>query len=229
MVNYAKDEYHRKRHSEFLDSEELRLAWSYFADLAYFRHVRAGQQVMEYGGGLGNNLLTVARRASVCMVEPSAIGREIARTAGISAVASLSQLPTTNFDTVLCRHVLEHVEQPLSILQELRQRLTGEGKLILVVPCEHMDLSPSRDDLDHHLFCWNPRTLSNLLVRAGYVIEGIRNEYFGAKRKLLPVFRAFGGRYYARSVQAVGRFLRCKELVVEASAQKPIVIRDVAS
>ena len=216
MVNYEDDSYHRKRHPELLEDDELRLAWSFFSDLAYFQHVKPGDNVLEYGGGLGNNLLSVCKRAETWMVEPSHIGRELVRNEGITVASSLSEISTQQFDTVLCRHVLEHVDHPLATLRELLQALKPTGKLILVLPCENMKDLPSETDIDHHLYCWSPRTVGNLMEKAGYKVDRIHFEYFGAKRKLLPLYRLIDGQAYAHAVRLVGRIFSFKELVVEA-------------
>jgi hypothetical protein len=107
MINYEEDSYHRKRHPELLEDVELRLAWSFFSDLVYFEHVLPGDSVLEYGGGLGNNLLSVCRRAKTWMVEPSQIGRDLASKEGIVVASSLNEISDLQFDTVLCRHVLD--------------------------------------------------------------------------------------------------------------------------
>jgi SAM-dependent methyltransferase len=221
MIDYTHDEYHRKRHPELLEDEELRRAWSCFADLAYFGNVERGQVVLEFGGGLGANLLEVGKRAKTHMVEPSRLGREIATQSGITAVETVEALGDRKFDTILCRHVLEHVEHPAVVLRDLRSRLAPRGRLIVVVPPEKPDAAPDPDDLNHHLYCWNPQTLVNLLGACGFRIVAWRYEYYGAKRKLMPLYRSLGGDRYARLVRCVGRVFRFRELVVEASSAVP--------
>jgi SAM-dependent methyltransferase len=217
MIDYAGDAYHRARHPEFLADEELRKAWACFADLAYFRNVEPGQVVLEFGGGLGTNLLEVGKRAQVYMVEPSPLGREIAGPAGVAAVTTVEELGDRTFDCILCRHVLEHLEHPAGVLRDLRSRLKSRGRLIVVVPCERPDAAPESNDLNHHLYCWNPQTLANLLDACGFRIARWRYEYYGAKRKLMPVYRRLGGDVYAKCVRATGWIFRFKELVVEGS------------
>ncbi|HJT19696.1 MAG TPA: class I SAM-dependent methyltransferase [Nitrospira sp.] len=216
MVDYEDGAYHFKRHPEFLADGDLREAWSCFADVAYFNGVWAGTSVLEYGGGLGNNLLAVAKRARTWMIEPSDVGRRLARQAGIDVVPNFEQLRHREFDVVLCRHVLEHVDDPLSTLRQIHQALKPDGELILAVPCEDMRLFPSQDDLDHHLYCWNPRTLANLVGKAGFGVARIYFEYYGAKRRLLPVYRYLGGNVYAKAVRMAGKIFNCKELVLRA-------------
>ncbi len=221
MTDYTRDEYHCKRHPEFLEDGELRRAWSCFANLAYFRGVAPGQSILEFGGGLGANLLEVAKRAKAQMVEPSALGREIASRDGIVAVADVEGLGEQDHDCILCRHVLEHIEHPASVLRDLRSRLKREGRLIVVVPCEKPDATPEPNDLDHHLYCWNPQTMANLLGVCGFRVERWRYEYYGAKRKLMPVYRRFGGEAYAKCVRAVGVVFGFRELVFETSVAIP--------
>lgn len=222
MIDYTSDEYHRKRHPDFLDDADLRKAWSCFADHVYFSGVGRGQNVLEVGGGLGTNLLEVAKRAKTCMSEPSALGRDVASRAGIRVVAAVEELEDEQFDCILCRHVLEHLEQPATVLRDLRTRLRPVGKLVLVVPCEKPDTKPMSDDIDHHLYCWNPQTLANLLDACGFRVNAWRYEYFGAKRKLMPVYHCLGGKAYAKWVRAIGRVFRFRELVFEASVSSPV-------
>jgi SAM-dependent methyltransferase len=217
--DYESAEYHQQRHAELLKDRDLRLAWSYFADLAYFSKVQAGQRVLEFGGGLGNNLMAVSKRATVEMVEPSDVGRSVAEQEGIKCYPSLEEMPAGKFDCILCRHVLEHVENPKAVLESLRDRLASTGELVVVLPVEKWNEMPDPQDLNHHLFCWNPQTISNLMQVAGLKATAIRWEYYGAKRKLMPVFRTRGGKAYARMVRLVGKVFRFRELLVEARSR----------
>lgn len=216
--DYESEEYHQIRHPELIADKELRFAWSHFADMAYFQSVKEGHAVLEFGGGLGNNLLTVARRAKIWMVEPSSLGREIAAQDGINVAPDLDGLGEMKFDLILCRHVLEHLEHPLQTLTRLCKSLKPGGKLVVAVPCEHGSAMPSNSDIDHHLYSWNPQTLCNLLTVAGFVAPHARFEYYGARRKLMPLYRRFGGVPYAKMVRFVGRLFNFRELVVDSLA-----------
>jgi SAM-dependent methyltransferase len=155
------------------------------------------------------------------MVEPSEIGRNLARKAGITVAPHLDEIADRQFDIVLCRHVLEHIDDPLGTLKQINKALKPGGRLILIVPCENMVSLPSGEDLDHHLYCWSPRTLANLVTRADYRVTRTYFEHFGAKRRLLPLYRLMGGNAYAKAVRLVGRIFRFKELVIDA--KKPSI------
>jgi ubiquinone/menaquinone biosynthesis C-methylase UbiE len=52
----------------------------------------------------------------------------------IADVQSMPGVPDSNFDTVLCTQVLEHLEDPCGALREMRRVLRDDGILILSVP-----------------------------------------------------------------------------------------------
>ena len=83
-------------------------------------------------------------------------------------------LPDSSFDVVTMSHVVEHVPDPLALLQECRRILKSGGQLIAVTPnvnslghhqfgSDWMWLDPPR-----HLHLFSPTTLRELGVRAGF-------------------------------------------------------------
>ena len=69
------------------------------------------------------------------------------------------------FDKIICHHVLEHTENPIKMLNDMRKTINDSGIIIIFVPLEqgrrYRKLTAS--DNDHHLFSWNVQTLCNLL------------------------------------------------------------------
>ena len=217
-IDYKSDEYHKNRHPEFINSETLTLAWSEFANLEYFRNCFS-QNILEFGGGLGNNLISVAKNSNVWMIEPSELGRQFAEKFGIKVASSLEELNKLNkvkFDIILCRHVLEHVDNPLQTLIDLKSLLKKHGKLILVLPVEKQ-IKPQTNEIDFHLYCWTPRTAINLLKAAKYEKINWKYNFFTGKKLFYPVFKMFGTPYYRRLMKMLGRILNAKELVIECN------------
>lgn len=70
-------------------------------------------------------------------------------------------LPFKNntFEKVSCRHVLEHVPDPLKFLKELNRILIEGGELLILVPSEFRN-----NYTKTHLFTWCPDTLKNLIM-----------------------------------------------------------------
>jgi len=217
MFDYTKANYHEKRHKDLLDDFELQIAWGDFADTAYFADAKKNYDILEFGSGLGNNLLTVKRYANVIGIEPSILGRKEAEKNGIKCYESLDKVDQNKkFDIILCRHVLEHVENPRAILLSLQERLKAEGKLILVLPLDKLSQKPKKNDIDHHLFCWNPRTIINLLTISGFEKSNYRYEAFNARKKLLPLHKVFGPSFYIKLIRIVGKITNAKELIIES-------------
>lgn len=215
-VDYRDNHYHDTRHNDLINDQELRHAWAHFAKLAYFSDLRDSMSVLEYGAGLGNNLLALKPKDKIYAYEPSSRGIEIAKADGILAFDNLADLPCKSFDMVLCRHVLEHVQQPKTTLEEIRDMLKPGATLTLVLPVDPLSQKPKVDEKNFHLYCWNPRTIHNLLMECGYRDISYHYEYFGGRRKLLPIYRRFGGTAYAHGVRQIGRIFNFRELVVTA-------------
>jgi ubiquinone/menaquinone biosynthesis C-methylase UbiE len=216
IIDYKNNQYHKVRHSEYLESNDLYSAWSDYAAYTYFRDVLPGEYILEFGGGLGNNLARIAKKAEVWMVEPSEIGCSKALQTGIKVAADLNDIPIKEFDYILCRHVLEHLDNPLSILRDLLGRLRKNGVFILILPVEKIDLAPIKEEIDYHLYAWNPRTVSNLLQRAGFQMLQYKYNYYTGRRILMPIYHSIGLKAYAFGMQILGRLFHARELIVLA-------------
>ena len=134
---------------------------------------------------------------------------------------TMLDVPRGAYNVVLCRHVLEHLEDPLTSLHMMADLLAPGGVLILVLPKEdHWMPGNLRPDTNQHLYCWNPRTIANLLWRASLEPLSIEYRYpFGAHR-LLPLRRISPALYH--TVRRAGSVLgRNGEMVVRASLGTP--------
>ncbi len=67
---------------------------------------------------------------------PNHVGVDVAGGAGVDVVASVYKLPFKNdsFDLALCLSVLEHLEEPLKAVSEIRRVVKNGGKIIVSVP-----------------------------------------------------------------------------------------------
>ncbi len=215
-IDYESPEYHEMRHADLIQDHELRLAWSYYSLNTYFTCLKPTDKVLEFGSGLGNNLLAVKEIANETVgIEPSILGRTIATEDGLKVHKDIQSVENNSFNIILCRHVLEHVDNPKQVLLDLQNKLVVGGKLILVLPLDPLDQKPKENDINNHLFCWNPRTIMNLLRLCDYTKCRYRYEAHGARKKLMWIYKTFGPSVYARAIAFVGRVFRFNELVVE--------------
>jgi len=217
--NHYNRQYYAAVAADLLDDPDYYALKSRCAARLYFgRFPKPYGRILEYGCGVGQN---IASLDSAVGFDISSASLALCRQRGLATIANEAEIPRGGFDYVLCRHVLEHVDQPLEVLRRLLESLRDTGTLILVLPCEHhrrVDLEP---DIHRHLFCWNFRAVNNLIWRAGGI--PIHNRYepmFGPRTyaALRPLWRCLGGSAYFHAGRLIGRLLGQYELVVHARA-----------
>jgi SAM-dependent methyltransferase len=196
-------DYHARRFAELIAMPDY---WDTWAELtpAYYFPDTWDRRIFDYGCGQGQS---IGRMPNAAGWDIGAPAREFARSKGVRIFDAFEEVPAGEWDIVFCRHVLEHVEQPLEVLRRLLPLLAPGGHLFLVLPREKHLETRFQPDLDQHLYCWNFRTIFNLLWRAGWEPYHAETRFpFGAL-KLLPIRRRFGFRaYFALSL--VGEIAR---------------------
>ncbi|GEM_PF-1066230 len=151
------------------------------ANLFKFREfIAPSDTVVDLGSGGGYLLRNIqcARKLGV-EINPAA-RREAAQNAGIDAVASPAEVPDSFADVIVSNHALEHMHSPLDVLKAILPKLKAGGKLVLVVPSEPHQQAWDPDDINKHLFTWNPMTLGNLVSLAGFRVvraEAIQHQW----------------------------------------------------
>lgn len=183
-----------------------------------------GREILEVGCGVGNltaQMLPHCDRLVGIDIEPHYIQtvRErfedqshfSARLFDLSSEVPTDPQPGT-FDTVVCLNVLEHIEDHVTTLRNMKAMLRPGGRLILLVPA-YSWLYGTLDEALHHHRRYNPRELRSLLRELDYTVErifflnlfGIVGWWLNAKilkrtllpegqlalyEKLVPAFRA---------------------------------------
>jgi SAM-dependent methyltransferase len=126
--------------------------------------------ILDFGCGTG----AVVQRLDAalrCGVEVNEAAGAIAEAGGVKIYTSLEELPDRSIDVVISFHAIEHVDNPLLILRQIRRVLRPGGRTRLVVPCESAVLKAQRTwrpNSDRHLYTWTPLVFGNLAERAGF-------------------------------------------------------------
>jgi hypothetical protein len=94
------------------------------------------------------------------------------------------------FDWVVMLHVLEHVFEPVEFLQRLHSKLTRGGRLVIEVP-DHRSW-PFDLVIADHASHFSAATLRALLVRAGYSLEKLVDDWVPRELTALAVDRMEG-------------------------------------
>ncbi len=140
-------------------------------------YVAADATVVDFGCGGGFLLknLNCSRRFGV---EINDTARSYAgKTNGISAVKFARELDDGVADLIISNHALEHCIDPHGELACLLGKIKPGGRLVVFVPCESLRNRWFPGDVNNHLYSWNPVTLGNLLVSAGWEVESVEAFY----------------------------------------------------
>jgi SAM-dependent methyltransferase len=160
--------------------------------------------VLDIGCGSGNFLRCMKDKGfSAFGIEPSGSGSDYAREAhGVDIYHGmiedyLAANRERSFDVVTLLNVLEHLTDPARILLELKQVLSPDGVLAIVVPdarfhdmvgrlrrcvglsdpywIEQPQAFLSGFKLPDHLCSFQPRTITLLLQRCGFMVAAMQN------------------------------------------------------
>ena len=184
----VKQEFERINNIDFPESEnKQRVMWlTQFLDRP--------KSMLDIGSGLG--VFPHAMRhyvSQIYCVEPDQQSAEFINGLGMTSINGFypgvrNWLPDErSFDLITLVHVLEHVQDPISFLKNIKQHdLTEKGTLFVEVPdaVEFDYLSQNNDEFNSmHLWFFNASTLDRILRMAGFNAWTIRRKKY-SKRSL---------------------------------------------
>jgi SAM-dependent methyltransferase len=143
-------------------------------------------RILDAGCGSGRNMVELARRGTVTGIELSDTSVRLARErhAGEVVAGSVLDMPFADdsFDLATCLDVIEHLEDDLAALRELRRVVAPTGALLVTVPA-YQWLWSGHDEINHHFRRYTQDSLQRTAVQAGW--GQVRATYFNSL--LLPV------------------------------------------
>ena len=157
-------------------SGEFRRYSEELAELLIDRHPLAGGHVAELGSGKGEFLALLCERAGCTGVgfDPSYAGEADGRAEGRLTFVRDLLAPDSDLgeaDLVVCRHVVEHLENPVGVLTTVRRALGERSAAIYVeVPAaEYLLREDAIWDLIYpHVTCLSAAALEEIVRRAGF-------------------------------------------------------------
>jgi SAM-dependent methyltransferase len=184
------DDYHRLTHFDFI-----------------MESMEKVETVAEIGAGGGWNLIPFINENIVCQgyeFSPRLI--EAGQQQGIDMVDLSDSQLSGRFDIIMLRHVLEHVDDPITQLKQLSSHLTENGQLFIEVP-GIVDKIPSLQNAHYHYF--SEITLNSILGQAGFEIT---NQLTIRRNGYLLVLAKYSG-IPLHSVKLRGEYQRVLEVV----------------
>ncbi len=143
-----------------------------------------GGPVLDVGSGSGSFLGILQQLGMTAYgVEPSPTGYLVAKGSGLEVYQGTlfeAKFPDEYFHAIVVNHVLEHVESPTALLQELKRVLHPKGLLLIGVPnidsfhFKAMKSSWVGLDPPWHLFHFSPKTLKLYAAKLGFTVERVR-------------------------------------------------------
>jgi SAM-dependent methyltransferase len=165
--------------------------WWYRGRRTVIERVLAGMRlpararILDAGCGSGRNMVELARHGTVTGVELSATSVQLARGRETGEVieGSVLEMPfaADSFDLAVSLDVIEHLEDDLGALREMRRAVTPGGSLLVTVPA-YPWLWSGHDEINHHHRRYTRRSLERVASEAGW--EQVRTTYFNSL--LLP-------------------------------------------
>jgi len=143
-------------------------------------------RILDAGCGSGRNMIELARHGAVTGVELSSASVALARARGCGEVIEGSALEMpfaeASFELAVSLDVIEHLEDDLAALRELRRVVAPQGALLVTVPA-YQWLWSGHDVINHHHRRYTRRSLQRVAEQAGW--RQVRTTYFNSL--LLPV------------------------------------------
>jgi SAM-dependent methyltransferase len=145
----------------------------------------ARARILDAGCGSGRNMVELARHGTVTGIELSEASVSLARERGAGEViaGSVLEMPfeADSFDLAASLDVIEHLEDDLAALRELRRVVAPGGSLLVTVPA-YQWLWSGHDEINHHFRRYTRRSLQRAGEQAGW--HQVRTTYFNSL--LLP-------------------------------------------
>jgi SAM-dependent methyltransferase len=165
--------------------------WWYRGRRTVIENVIAGMRlpararILDAGCGSGRNMVELAHHGTVTGVElsPTSVALAREREAGEVVEGSILEMPfgVGSFDLAVSLDVIEHLENDLAALRELRRAVKPGGSLLVTVPA-YPWLWSGHDEINHHYRRYTRRSLRRVAEQAGW--EQVRTTYFNSL--LLP-------------------------------------------
>lgn len=177
-MDYSNPDYHKNRHGNISKSAENYISTVRLKKIMRQGKLKGKEEVLETGVGYGWNLSLFPQKVD---------GFDLINVITNDNVQfkAKENLKSDSYNFILCHHVIEHIESPLTFISEHLELLKKGGKMLIYLPIEKKtSWLPSKNDLDNHIYSWTPRTFFNLIKVSikNCEIEDIGYQPFGFDR-----------------------------------------------
>ena len=112
---------------------------------------KPGDRMLDFGAGIGTFANRIREAGySVTCVEPDIAQADRVARIGIPVVGQLDQIANRSVDYIYTLNVLEHIEDDVTALRELGQKLSRGGRILIYVPAFKILFSSMDRRVGHH-------------------------------------------------------------------------------
>lgn len=149
-----------------------------------YSEILKNKDILDFGCGTGGFLIRAKTKAKkVYGIEPEKRLEEHFKKNGLEVYTGLENF-NQKVDYIFLFHVLEHIAEPINVLERLRKNLKPNGKIIIEVPNSDDALLTLYNNKafseftywSPHLYLYNEKTLSALLEKSGYKTDKIEQQ-----------------------------------------------------
>jgi 2-polyprenyl-3-methyl-5-hydroxy-6-metoxy-1,4-benzoquinol methylase len=184
ILNEYNSSYYQNAHGGFQDSP-LALGFQSAINKNRALHVFAYlkqqmiqvEEVFEIGPGSGmflKHFKNLSKTKNYSILEADLIERKNLQPFVTHSFVDLEQVPKSKYDLVVCSHVLEHTNDPLTFIRKLKSLLKIGGVLFIEVPCQDYLYKEIHEP---HLFFFNKVSLESVIKKNNFV--KLETTYFG--------------------------------------------------
>ncbi len=136
----------------------------------FSKYITPVDVVLDFGCGGGFLLQEIQTCGERIGVELNDTARADAESKGVNCYKYLEDVPDASVDIVISNHALEHVDNPVGIILQMKRVVRTHGKIVIVVPHETNDDVIS-NDINMHLYTWAPQNIYNLMKFCGLSVQ----------------------------------------------------------
>lgn len=165
----------QKNPDDQFDAEKKFVKWKsdvLYSEISKCTTKNDSLRLLDFGGGGGELLAKFIAKGHSCdLIDYQQESRDGVRHLG----NSLEDIPKDwMYHVVVISHVLEHVAEPVHLLERVRQRLEPDGLLYVEVPLECWGRVPHMNEPVTHINFFDPESLATCLQRSGYRVRRLK-------------------------------------------------------
>lgn len=160
--NYRREEYHVP---EYILRRKNRVV----EFLSTYIDLTAIEKLLDYGGDEGQYIPEEFNNADKYVYDIS--GNQTV--SGVTLLNDVAEIEKRNWDLVMCMHLLEHVSEPINIINEINQILQKGTYLYIELPHQKYMYQYSDVEINEHINFYRDKTMNVIAELCGLKVIGL--------------------------------------------------------